>query len=1131
MYTYHHVIRKLTETDKVRLLTDIHSLSSPELERFGIPRVSCIPLQEGLGGEGSARLPSPKALARSWSRELMAEVAEAAARGLSTREGGDKGGCEADLRVHGHILLPPVGSGILSDGEHLSEDPRLSCGLSCGLLEGVTRGGLTASAMGYGFVPAQVRGMDTPPSPLFTERHMRSPYRLLAGEGKLLGVILENSDPPPEGLGMEQGYLLRRNAPDRETVLALGRGELLIKGSAPALQGALHTYRRLKNAIAHGKATAGELRTAIQEGEAISEEAMEAALDRLLTFAARCCASGIGETSEVSPSPFAEAVNEATAPPESEEEGDSLSKRALDGATVLLENRGGFLPLRKPGRLCLIGDLARWKGDALPLVETIQKHGHTYLGFARGYDPARLRDDALTEEAIALATEADVILAFFGTEEGKSRLPAAQMALLSELGRLPSRRKPRRLVVILSSEAAPDMGFVRAAVAPIDGLLLTPLGVKGAPLHAVETLLGDRAPMGHLTETLIDASDPAADRRGLRIGPFVGYRYYDTIGCGWVYPFGHGLSYGKFRYSFLKVSKKGTVTFGIRNVGKKPGVAVPQVYVGRRSDPALRPRRELVSFAAVPLAPGQKTRITLSWIEGEEGDIPAMEKGVYRISVGESIRDIRLSANVTAGHQPSETQEEPLYKYLPTVTNIHTERYVMEADYTPMRPSIRNLLFGIAALLLAGSVKLYDVVTSSHSLVLNIVAGVLVLGAVIFFIQEILDRKKQFARERAEMEEANARLFTQGYDIPYPSAEALFRLTPDHIGGEEEGSDTAGAERVEHFLDVDQALTFPVAMEALTRLSTEKGQIPQEHTVRDLFAAMASTRLLVTTGMKGEAFAHMISLLGEFFGCKASLDTVDSGYTDESALFFGRNGEGELYPREAQKALEAARRDPRTIHILALDGVSTENISEYFVPYARYARAPHSACTVTLDKGAGEKTTCHLPENLWLVLNLREGEKLSRLPDYITEVAAVLKPAFIPGEKAENHTELPTFRYGQMLYLVDRLKAVSPVGEDTWKCIDRLEAYAARLTPFALSNKLWLGLESFMAVLMTVESDTAVVLDEAMAARLMPALVAALSGKLSEEEQSLSETLDAVFGDGNTTLCHMTVKESEADLT
>ena len=1180
MYTYHHVIRRLTEADKIRLLTDLYSLSDPETEGLGIPQVNCAALREGLRGDDSAELPSPAALARSWDTELMTEAAAEAARRL-----GDRG-------IH-HVILPPAGSAIVSDGERLSEDPCLSGSLAASLLAGVRRGGLTATAAGWGFTPADAAAMDTPPTRRFTVDHMVSPYATLTKDGFLLGIIAENGEPVSDSMARAGYYILRRRASERETVTALAQGELLIRGSASALEAALHTYRHIKTAITHGKATMGELETAVREGEAMSEETLNAALDRLLSFAAACrdgasltdrrkAAEPVEaatltddlptdgqithemtadspteppnsrESVEVSPAeppntpespedapatpaedtpihpPFDTATHERPAASSA-----ALTQRALDGATVLLENRDQLLPLQKPARLCILGDLARQDGDVLPLIEAIQRHGHTYAGFARGYDPAIPRNHDLTAEAVALAAEADVILTFVGTEKGKSRLPAAQLALVHEVGRMLVGRKDKRMVVILSSEISPDMGFVRTSVVPLAGLLLTPMSVKGAALHAVETVLGDRAPLGRLTETLIDPADPAADRKGYKVGPFVGYRYYDTVGCGALYPFGHGLSYTKFRYSCLKINPQGILTFTVRNVGKQSGVALPQVYAGIKSSAILRPKKELVSFARIPLAPGQQATVTLPWrLPPADGGAGLTEKGIYRISVGESVEAVRLTAEIPAGLHTVESDGAHPHEYLPTATNIHTERYVMEAEYTPMKPSLRNLLFGIAALVLAVSVKIYDVVSVSNAVFLNIVAGLLAVGSVFFFVLEFLDRKKQFARERVELEEANATLFSEAADIPVPSADALFDLAAQLPDGEEtEESTPESRETYDHFLDADRTLTFPKAMAAFTALAAERGLTPVGSTSAAIFAAMASSRLLITRGMSADRFAALVSLLGAYFGCPVSVDTVDESYTDETALLYTVGEEGETMPRNALDAIEAARREPRTIQLLALDGVDPDGISDYLVPYVRYARAPHSACTVKTHDAEGAETACLLPENLWLILNLREGAVLPSLPDYVTEVASVVTPLFESVEPAATHAELPPFRYGQMLYLCDRLKADFSLEEDTWKRIDRIEAYGARLGGFSVSNKLWLGLESYLAVLLTVEPDAHTALDEALAARLLPALLTVLSGKIPKEERGLAETLDAILGDDHTPICRKTIKESGADLT
>ena len=1088
MYTYHHVISRLAEVEKIRLLTDLDHLSGPLAESLGLPRVSCASL-----GDTPDGLPTPALLARSWDGELMGEAAAAMTRTLSA-EGVS------------HILLPPAASAVTPDGTRLSEDPLLSATLAGEMLAGVNRVGLTASLAGYGFTAADRARLDTPVSPRFFYQHVGIPTATVTRRGSLTGVILEDGATAYENLSKSGYFLLRRTASETETVPAILRGEILMKGSEGALAAALHTYRRLSGAISRGGATTGELETAVLAGEAMSPEALDAAVDRLLAFA---------YATERIP---AEAVSPTA----------DLRDRALDGSTVLLENRDNLLPLVKPTRICILGDAAREGKDVLPLVNALTAHGHTYLGYARGYDPASPRNDALTAEAAALATDADTVLVFVQTETGKPTLPAAQLALLDHVSRL-----RKRTVVILSSAVSPDMGFRRVMVDPPAGLLLIPAEVEGAALRATEILLGDRIPCGRLTETLPDTTHPAANRRGYRIGPFTGYRYYDTLGqgegVGVAYPFGHGLGYTTLRYSHLRVDPNGTLTFTVTNTGKRWGVAIPQVYLGIRDSVLLRPAKELVGFARIPLESGEKRTVTIPFGDPLAPFTGVSEKGSYRLYVGESVSDIRLTADIPLGDGAPAPDGENSADYLPTITNIPTERYVLEAAIKPMKPSVRNLIFGISALALAVSIKLYDILTVSGSAFLSIVSVVLALGAGAFFLMEITDRKRQFARERAALEEANVALFKDAVDIPVPSADALFSFVDEAIAVR--AAETSSAEEQDHFLDVDKTLTFPVAVKALTTLSAERGMTPESGCIRSILAAMASSRLLLARGMETEAFRSMMGTLATYFGCPVAVDEVDDTYTDEAALLYRRDEEGKQSPRAALEALESARRDPRTIHLVGLNGVTLDTLSAYFVPYTRYARTPHGACTVTTHDERGNETAYLLPENLWFVLNLRDGESLGNLPAYVSEVAALVSPAFIPAAPAAAIGEFAPFRYGQMLYLCDRFMADFATEEETWKRIDRLESYAARFSDFTVTNKLWLGLETYLAALLTEEPDPAVALDETLSARLMPALISALSGKLPREERSLAETLEAALGDGNATHCRKTLKESGADLT
>ena len=69
-------------------------------------------------------------------------------------------------------------------------------------------------------------------------------------------------------------------------------------------------------------------------------------------------------------------------------------------------------------------------------------------------------------------------------------------------------------------------------------------------------------------------------------GIFVGYRYYEKKDIAPLFPFGHGLSYTQFELSNLQLNgaafKTGDsieVTVDVKNVGKRTGSEVVQVYV------------------------------------------------------------------------------------------------------------------------------------------------------------------------------------------------------------------------------------------------------------------------------------------------------------------------------------------------------------------------------------------------------------------------------------------------------------------------------------------------------------------------------------------------------------------------
>jgi beta-glucosidase len=102
----------------------------------------------------------------------------------------------------------------------------------------------------------------------------------------------------------------------------------------------------------------------------------------------------------------------------------------------------------------------------------------------------------------------------------------------------------------------------------------------------------------------------------------VGYKWYEAEKKPVQFPFGFGLSYTSYAYSNLKVisGNDTTVTFTVKNTGKRTGQEIAQVYAALPADTG-EPPKKLVGWSKVQLNPGESKEVTVS--------IPAMYLSIY----------------------------------------------------------------------------------------------------------------------------------------------------------------------------------------------------------------------------------------------------------------------------------------------------------------------------------------------------------------------------------------------------------------------------------------------------------------------------------------------------------------------
>ena len=356
-----------------------------------------------------------------------------------------------------------------------------------------------------------------------------------------------------------------------------------------------------------------------------------------------------------------------------------LARRIASQCMVLLKNEGEALPLKRGETVAVLGAFAekpRFQGGGSSHINAYRTSslldavkGMPGVRYAPGYPVGRDEiDEGLLEEAAALAAKADkaVVVAGLPDEfesEGYDRKHLGMPACHDELIRRVSEANPNTVVVLLNGSPVtmPWLGSVK-------GVLEAYLGGENAGYALYDVLWGKVSPSGRLPETFplrIEDTPCYITYGGERNkavyseGIFVGYRWYDKRKLDVLFPFGHGLSYAKFAWTDMKVSKAQIddtetleVSVTVENVGNVPGSDVVQLYVGDVESTYFRPVRELKGFKKVYLEPGEKKAVTLELDKRSfaywDPEIHAwhVESGDFRIELARSSRDIAWSETV-----------------------------------------------------------------------------------------------------------------------------------------------------------------------------------------------------------------------------------------------------------------------------------------------------------------------------------------------------------------------------------------------------------------------------------------------------------------------------------------------------
>jgi beta-glucosidase len=301
--------------------------------------------------------------------------------------------------------------------------------------------------------------------------------------------------------------------------------------------------------------------------------------------------------------------------------GVGLCKLYLDGDVVLDHSSESLMGKQITTDLELEGG----KAYALKLEYWYEGDG-MFRSVHLGHQPPHAKD--MIAEAVKLARKSDIVILIAGLNhewemEGADRvdmkLPGEQDKLIEKVA-----KANKNTIVVLNVGSPVEMPWIDKVPAVLQ--LWYDSQEQGNAL--ADILFGDANPSGKLPTTFpVRLEDNPAyinypgENGKVRYGEgiFVGYRYYDKKDVAPLFPFGHGLSYTKFKYSNLRLSAKSIspkdilkVKVDVTNTGKVAGKEIVQLYVRDVEAAFARPEKELKAFEKVELKPRQKKTVTFT---------------------------------------------------------------------------------------------------------------------------------------------------------------------------------------------------------------------------------------------------------------------------------------------------------------------------------------------------------------------------------------------------------------------------------------------------------------------------------------------------------------------------------------
>ncbi len=340
-----------------------------------------------------------------------------------------------------------------------------------------------------------------------------------------------------------------------------------------------------------------------------------------------------------------------------------LAKESDLESIILLKNEENTLPLNKnkSTKVALLGPLLKENTKEMfesavgnSNVKFIAEKGFTLTNEKGGAPELLDRDPRAIAKLVNIAKKSDVVVLFLGGDKFTAKEAYFSNSTLGDRATIDPvgpqdelvekiTALGKKVIVVLKHRRTLSINTIASkADAILDTWDLSEFGDHST----AKIIFGDVSPSGKSPVTIPRSIGQLPYHYSMKE---INYKKeYLFLEKGPIYPFGHGLSYGKFEYSDIKLSSAEitpnteiTASVTVTNTGKVKAKEVVQMYIKDEIGSVTRPDKELKGFQKIEFAAGESKTVSFvitpkmlefTGISMEK----VLEAGDYTVKIGTS---------------------------------------------------------------------------------------------------------------------------------------------------------------------------------------------------------------------------------------------------------------------------------------------------------------------------------------------------------------------------------------------------------------------------------------------------------------------------------------------------------------